>query len=167
MSRVQQVFLGLVLNLFSIGTTCSAPNRASLECHRRGGEGDRDPSPDSHHGEPPATFNELELLLTDVKMKLSTGSTRCLPHLFQSWEMIKENLQLVLLRSCRHNKPFRAFSGSLLPPSASRLATSLHVCNYKMQNAALGLFSGSLISFWPMRETVLSKASKLIFESKC
>lgn len=35
----------------------------------------RDPSPDSHPGEQPATVNELELLLTAVQMTLSTGST--------------------------------------------------------------------------------------------
>lgn len=49
--------------------------------------------------------------------------------------MIKENLQLVLLSSCHHNKPSQAFSGSLLPPSASsRLAPSLRSYNYTTQN---------------------------------
>lgn len=57
-------------------------------------KGDRDPSPDPRCREQTATVNQLELLLTDVKMKLSTGSTRCLPHLFQPWEMIEKSCGL-------------------------------------------------------------------------
>lgn len=60
----------------------------------------------------------------------------------------QENLQLVLLSSCHHNKSSHAFSGSLLPPSASsRLSTSLHSHDYRTQRRIFILFSGSLIGY--------------------
>lgn len=63
------LFLGLVFKLFirepvynSIGSVVKARDP-------------RSPSPNSHPREQPATGNELELLLADVEMQRSTGST--------------------------------------------------------------------------------------------
>lgn len=63
------LFLGLVFKLFFIREPLYNSTGSVVKA--------RDPrglSPSSHPREQPATVNELELLLADVEMKLSTGA---------------------------------------------------------------------------------------------